>query len=208
MARDYILNLVKQRAQLKMAGGTLLSVIAGIIVAFQVRQFQKDDGSIFWASFGLIFLVAGVLAIIEGIRQSKDPMKAKELKQNPDLFRQAEDILNHEIYKDKYIALSERVIANASDYLQMAYRDEVFLVYLFTQKTNGVTTLRQLKLETARGTILIGLQKEKDNEIHEIIGRICENCWYARAGYTPEGLAYLKQMRELWKKEKAGGQMA
>ena len=99
---------------------------------------------------------------------------------------------------------SERLIANALDMRQISYTDEIFLIYVYIHRTNGVVDQKLLRLETARNqTIGLNVYRMKDDEINNLINNVVQHCRYARVGYNDAGFAYLKQMRELWKQDQA-----
>lgn len=154
------------------------------------------------------FIIITVFAVISGaalfvynIRVMSDPKNSMLLKKNPDILLQADELYQNIIYQDKNLIFSSRIIANAANITQISYTDEVFVIYVYIHKTNGVTDQKLLKLETARNTIQINIITKKDEEINELIGLIVSQCRYARVGYNTDSMAYLKQMKELWKKD-------
>lgn len=194
IVRRYIL----QRAKFMIAGGIILSIVSGIAFYFRILKFP--EGLKLTILLGL-FPVVGITLLVLGIVQSVNPFSAEEVKRNPEIFRQVEDLFGHEVYKDKFIVLSERVIGNADRILQMAYKDEVYLLYEYTQKVNGTTNSKLLKVETAVGTMQIDIMGAKEKEVEDLVNRICINCSYARVGHTEENLKYLEHMRATWRKE-------
>ena len=115
----------------------------------------------------------------------------------------ADELYANIIYRDKYMVLSPRIIGNAKEAKEMAFTDEIFLIYIYRHKTNGIPDQKLLKCETARGTIGFNVFHKKDPEIDQLVNTILQNCRYARVGYTKEGLAYLEQMRKLWREDRA-----
>ena len=198
MGKELVKQYIIKRAKYYLLGGVIITVISVVLLYFRLVK----GGSISWLVLLSLFLLCGIVLGICGIIQSVNPFSAEEVKRNPELFQQIEELMGHETYKDKFIAVSERVIGNAERPLQMAYKDEVFLIYVYTQKLNGATNQKFLKVETAVGTIQIDIMGEKDNVVDELVQRICDNCRYAKVGYTPESLEYLEKMRQMWKKDR------
>ncbi|MCR5208725.1 MAG: hypothetical protein K6C99_00770 [Lachnospiraceae bacterium] len=202
MGKKLIEKYIRVRAGFMIFGGIALSIVMGAILYFLIRS----------GSYGIklciileTLILAGALIMFLGIRQSVDPFSADEVRRNPEIFDQAEELFGHEIYKDEFIAMSERVIGSSERKLQMAYKDEVLLIYVFTQKVNGMTQSKLLKLETVAGTINIDIMGERPEKVDELIRRISVNCPYAKAGNTPENIEYLNYARERWKKNRRIG---
>ncbi len=203
MGKEKILKVIKKGARNKV----ILGVILGIISAFMTLVLiaaAEDDGGV-WVGVVIFaaLLVGCIVLTVFGVKELKDPMRASAIKKNPELLHMADELYANKTFEDDFIVLSDRIIANSKNPLEMAYTDEIFLIYVYTHKTNGITDQKQLKLENARGTIGVNIMLKKDNEVDALVQRVCENCKHARVGYTPEGLDYLKQMRELWKRDQA-----
>ena len=198
MGKELVRQYIIKRAKYYLIGGIILTVISAVILYFQITK----GSSISFIILTSMFLLCGIVFAICGIVQMVNPFSAEEVKRNPELFQQIEELMGHETYKDKFMSISERVIGNTGRPLQMAYKDEVFLIYVYTQKLNGATNSKFLKVETAVGTLQIDIMGEKDNIVDELVQRICENCRYAKVGYTPESLKYLEDMRQMWKKDR------
>lgn len=192
----------------KIKGEAVASVIVGLIIGGVAAGFAayilKMEWGHLWGSFFTLFLcltgvVSGIALLVVGIRQLRDPMKAGCFKSNPDLLIMAEELYGNVIYGDEYLLLSPRILGSTADPRQMAFTDEIFLIYIYRHKTNGIPDQKLLKCETARGTIAFNVFRKKDPEIDRLVGTVMQNCRYARVGYTKEGLAYLEQMRKLWR---------
>jgi hypothetical protein len=61
--------------------------------------------------------------------------------------------------------------------------------------------MKMLKVETARNTIQIPVMGQKDEFINNLIGQIVSQCRYARVGYNDDSLAYLQQMKTIWRRD-------
>ena len=196
----------------KIKGESIASAIVGLIISgvaagFGAYILKKEWGQL-GGSFFMLFLcltgvVCGVALLVVGIRQLRDPMKASQFKKNPDLLLMADELYGNIIYGDEYLLLSPRILGNKKDPCQMAFTDEIFLIYIYRHSTNGIPDQKLLKCETARGTIAFNVFRKKDPEIDRLVNTIMQNCRYARVGYTKDGLAYLEQMRKLWSEDRA-----
>jgi len=102
-------------------------------------------------------------------------------------------------YEDKFIMLSDRCIANKKAFTEIAYLEDVFLVYIQKQSTNFIPTGKILYICTATGNIGINVYGCKKATIDELASKIAKVCPNARFGYNNEGLAYLKQMQQIYK---------
>jgi hypothetical protein len=184
-------------------GTLILGIVLAVIGALMEMVFIPDgfaDNAMPIIIF-LIILGVGIALIVLSVRVLADPKKSSVMKNNPDILKQADELFGNITYQDKFLILSPRIIANAKKLTEMAYTDEVFLIYVYTHKTNGVTDQKQLKLLTARGEMGLNIYGKKDDEVDNLANRVLANCRYAKAGYTQEGLAYVNQMRELWKRD-------
>ena len=94
----------------------------------------------------------------------KNPQDAKVLKANPDLLFMANALSQGLNYQDDYFLMSDRVVANKKNLYQMAFYNEIFMVYVYTASTNGITTTKQLVLATARDEITIGIYGKKEEQ--------------------------------------------
>ena len=200
MGSEEILNKICKSARGMCILGFILS-IAGLSVAIISFIMGTDKGNIVFLIIILIVFAIGVAILVINIPTMLDPMKSSYIKKNPDILSQADELYSNVVYRDKTVIFSPRLIANALDIRQIAYTDEVFLIYVYIHKTNGVTDQKSLKLETARKTIVLNIIYKKDDEVDSLIGAILQHCRYARVGYNDDGFAYLKQMRELWKQD-------
>ncbi len=200
MGRDEILNKISKGARASVILGFIFG-IGGLIVSILMFIMGTNSDNVVFLLIMLGLMVLGIIILIFNIPQMLDPMKSKFIKKNPDILKMADELYGNIVYRDKTLMFSPRIIANAVDIRQMAYTDEVFLIYVYIHKTNGVTDLKQLRLETARETINLPIMYKKDDEINGLIGQILQHSRYARVGYNDDGMAYLRQMRELWKQD-------
>ena len=200
MGRDEILSKIAKSSRAYVILGFILG-IGGLVVSILMIIMGTKAANLVFLFIMLGLCVLGVVILIFNIPVMLDPMKSGFIKKNPDILAQADELYQNLIYRDKTLMFSSRIIANATDIRQMAYTEEVFLIYVYIHKTNGVTDQKTLKLETARGTIALMIMFKKDDEINSLIGQIVQQCRYARVGYNDDGMKYLAQMRQLWKQD-------
>ncbi len=168
---------------------TILSAIAFIV-----------DGSIGeYIVIMLIILALGLPMLIFGIRNLTNPMKHGMFKRNPYILEQVDNMAMNKRYEDKFIMLSDRCIANKKTFTEIAYLEDVFLVYIQKSSTNFIPTGKILMICTATGNIGINVYGVKKAIIDELASKISKVCPNARFGYNNEGLAYLKQMQQIYK---------
>lgn len=190
------MDLIRQRARFEQIIGILVFLICGVALYFEIRSFKPGEYSIKTVMMLSCLFFCGIILLVTGIREFKDPYKSTYLKRNPDLFKMAEDIVNNEIYRDKYIVLSGRVIACVENPLQMSYTEDVFLVYPVTEKQNGLTVTKQLKMYTLRGIISLDILSETAENTEILLHHIRDFCPNVKVGDTPENRAYLDKMRK------------
>ena len=183
--------------------GMFVGLIAlGFVTYILKKEWGHLGGSYFYIVLCIFGVVIGVIMTIGGVRQLRDPQKSVHFKKNPDLLPMADELFGNIIYRDEYMLLSPRIIGNAKNECEMAFTDEIFLIYIYRHTTNGIPDQKILKCETARGTIGFNVFRKKDPEIDRLVATLMQNCRYARTGYTKEGLAYLEQMRKLWQQDR------
>ncbi len=216
--RDIILSKIKKQARGLIIGGSILGgipLLLLIIVVIGMIGVIADEGAKSDAATGLMILsgmllilcTIGVFMFVIGFRRYKDPYKNNALKTNPDLLFMADELYAGITYQDDNLMMSDRVIANKKNPLQMAFYNEIFLVYVHTESYNFITTTKQLVLATARDEITIGIYGMKKDKVNHIAETVASKCPYARFGYTQENLRYLDEMRKVWKRAKVDQQM-
>lgn len=200
---ELVLEKIHKSAHNGFVAGIILCVLFGPISLFGIFMTIRDgfqEYSIMFIIFALI-LGVGILLIVLKRKTMKDPMRSSIIKNNPNILEMADELVENKVYQDQFLMFSPRIIANSSDITQISYTDEVFLVYVYIHRTNGVMDTKQLKLETAHSMLSFNIIRKKDEEINVLMNNVLSHCRYARAGYTKESLAYLNQMREIWKKD-------
>ena len=200
MGREEVLKRVKK--------GTMGSLVLGLtllIVPFMVDVLMlamgKAKGNVVLIIIMAVIAIGGGIMTVYFMQVMMNPMKSMFIRKNPDILDMADELYENMIYHDNALMFSPRIIGYAQDPRQLSYTDEVFLVYVYIHKTNGITDLKMLKIEAARRTIAIAIMGMKDEEINSLIGQIVEHCRYARVGYNEDSLRYLGQMKEIWKRD-------
>ncbi len=202
---ELVLEKIRKSAHNGMVAGIVLAVLFGPVSLFGIFMTIRDgfeDYSVMFIIFAAI-LALGIVLIVINKKKVNDPTQSGVIKRNPNILEMADELIDNKVYEDQFLILSPRIIANALDITQISYTDEVFLVYVYIHRTNGVIDTKQLKLETAHGMMGFNIIRKKDEEVDYLMRNVLTHCRYARAGYTKESLAYLNQMRELWKRDQA-----
>ena len=210
--RDIILKKLKKDSMKLVITGSILAFITFAIsiimmIAFVVSCVEPGDGKDFAplaVISALFFLlgIGGVIMIVVGARRIKDPSGNSALKNNEDLLYMADELYAGITYQDENLIMSDRVVANKKNPLQIAFYNEVFLVYVHTETYNFITTTKQLVLATARDEILINIMRMKKDKVNQLAETVASKCPYARFGYNQQNLQYLDEMRKVWKRAK------
>ena len=199
---ERILAQIKHSARNYLILGTILTLMP-IFIMVIVFILVRDRADIFWIIAPVICMIGGILVFVFQIKNYLHPENNIIFKKNPMLLPMVDELIANKVYEDRLLVFSPRIIANAMDLKQISYTDEVFLIYVYIHRTNGVVDLKQLVLSNARNTIKLNLAGRKDPEINELINNIVSHCRYARVGYNPEGLAYLDNMKKIWAADQA-----
>ena len=197
---EEILKKIKSGATGVMFLGLTLTLLPTIIIICMIIS-GSFAGNVLLVVILILCALVGAVVMAYNMKIMLNPMSSLFIKKNPDILSEADELTSNIVYRDSFLLFSNRLIANAHDIRQISYTDEVFVVYVYIHKTNGVVDMKQLKLETARRTISINIYSKKDDEIDQLIGNILQNCRYARVGYNDDSMAYLKKMRDIWKQD-------
>ncbi|MBP3620601.1 MAG: hypothetical protein J6J16_02435 [Lachnospiraceae bacterium] len=195
MGRELVFKKIKKSAIGLIISGVLFTLLA-IMFAF---IYAMDDALVDGLFIIVIFLLLGVPFLVLGIRDLVNPMKNGIFKRNPYVLEQADNMIAHKMYEDKYIMLSDRCIASKKSITDISYLEDVFLVYIQKQSTNFIPTGKYLTVCTATGDFNINIYGSSKAAINELVSRISMICPNASLGYSNEGLAYLRQMKEIYK---------
>ncbi|MDO4944489.1 MAG: hypothetical protein Q4E74_04710 [Ruminococcus sp.] len=194
MGSEILLKKIKSDGTKQIIGGIiimLLGTLFTIIAAFD----DEDDVAIVWI-FAAVLLALGIILAVFGIKNRSHPENAKVIRKNPALLNMADELFADIIYEDKFVKISNRIIANQKDITQMTYTNEIFLMYISKESYNFVPTGKELILETARGRLALNIYGRTKNTVNELANMICRLSPNTRVGYTNENLQYLAQMRQ------------
>lgn len=194
MGSEILLKKIKSNGTKQIIGGIiimLLGTLFTIIAAFD----DEDDVAIVWI-FAAVLLALGIILVSFGIKNRSHPENAKVIRKNPALLNMADELFADIIYEDKFVKISNRIIANQKDITQMTYTNEIFLMYVSRESYNFVPTGKELILETARGRLALNIYGRTKNTVNELANMICRLSPNTRVGYTNENLQYLAQMRQ------------
>ncbi|MBR3833326.1 MAG: hypothetical protein IKJ73_03330 [Lachnospiraceae bacterium] len=194
MGRELVLKRIKR-------SGIALTIFGALFTAFPLLSaiaFAIDGSLGEYIVIMLIMFIPGVLMLVFGIKNLTNPMGNGMFKRNPNLLAQVDNMATNKRYEDKFIMLSDRCIANKKSFTEIAYLEDVFLVYIQRHTTNLIPTGKILMICTATGNIGINVYGCKKATIDELASKISKVCPNARFGYNNEGLAYLKQMQQIY----------
>lgn len=194
MGNEILLKKIKSNGTKQIIGGIiimLLGTLFTIIAAFD----DEDDVAIVWI-FAAVLLALGIILAVFGIKNRSHPENAKVIRKNPALLNMADELYADIIYEDKFVKISNRIIANQKDITQMTYTNEIFLMYVSKESYNFVPTGKELILETARGRLALNIYGRTKNTVNDLANMICRLSPNTRVGYTNENLQYLAQMRQ------------
>lgn len=200
MGRDEVLKKVKKGSMGSMILGLILFTIPFMVVILMLAM-GKAKGNVVLIVILCLIAVGGAFMTVYFMKVMLNPMNSNFVKKHPEILDMADELFANIIYKDNALMFSSRIIGYAQDPRQLSYTDEVFLIYVYIHKTNGVTDMKMLKVETARNTIQIPVMGQKDEFINSLIGQIVSQCRYARVGYNDDSLAYLQQMKAIWRRD-------
>lgn len=195
MGREKVLKKIK-------SSGIWLTIFGGLFTGFtllSIIAFTIEGSIEEYIVVMIVVMALGILMLIFGIRNLTNPMKHGMFKRNPYLLYQVDNMAANKCYEDKFIMISDRCIANKKAYNEIAYLEDVFLVYILKRRTNFIPTGKLLFICTATGDIGINIYGVKKVTVDELADKIAKVCPNVRFGYNNEGLAYLRQMKQIYK---------
>ena len=101
-------------------------------------------------------------------------------------------------YEDKFMIISDRVLASKKNITQMCWLEDVYLVYQHTQSMNFISYVNELIIGNKRkkNRISISVYCRGKNTVMNIMQLLSQCCPNSRFGYTPENMAYLVEMQD------------
>lgn len=192
MGREAVIANIRKRMIAMIVGGVILTLMGGFISFAAV--VAGEYGVLI---LGLFALTPGVIFLIFGISRRTHPEKSGIFKANPDLLQQADELYANIQYQDDYIIVSDRVLANKKVPFQMCWRDEAYGIYQHTASMNFISYTNEIIVCTKHKKNVLRFNvyaKGKDTAmgLMQLLSQCCPN---AMVGYTPETLAYVKEMQ-------------
>lgn len=173
MYQEKIIKKLRKKNISMLVLGTVMLLLGAFLLFCFIVDGDTNAGMYFIMG---LFAVIGLVLIIQGIVYILDPTKNHILKANPRLLEMADDLFSNVKFEDKIIIMSDKVIASKRDLTQMAYFDEVLMIYEYTHTTNMVTDTHKVKLETADYTALIDVYAYKEDAIDGLIKMLFRMC--------------------------------
>ncbi len=99
-----------------------------------------DEGELITVILFAAFAILGLALVLYGLRTLLHPEKATCFKHNPQLLQMADQVYTHILYEDQFVLISDKVLANKKQPLQMTWLWDVYLIYLHTTSTNFIPT--------------------------------------------------------------------
>ncbi len=191
---EILIQNIRSSATKQIIGGIIITILGALMILLAVIV-DDTDATVIWV-FALLLLVIGIALLVSGSKNRSHPENAKVIRQNPALPNMADELFSDMIYEDKFVKISNRIIANQKNITQMTYTNEIFLIYVSKQSYNFVPTSKELIIETARGRLNINIYGRTKTTVNELANMICRLSPNTRVGYTNENLQYLAQMRQ------------
>lgn len=192
MGREIVLANIRKRSIAALVGGALLTIMGGFICFAAVMAAEYSV-----LILGLFPLIPGIAFLLYGVSRRTHPEKSGIFKANPDLLQQADELYANIQYQDDYIIVSDRVLANKKAPFQMCWREEAYGIYQHTASMNFISYTNEIIVCTKHKKNVLRFNvyaKGKDTAIGlmQLLSQCCPN---AMVGYTPETLAYVKEMQ-------------
>lgn len=194
MGQEIVLKKIKSKGVVLLVMGIVLIVVGTLLALIMIISKSEIFAVVFFA----LLAAAGVLILIMGVKNLLHPEDSAFIKNNPDLLEQANQLYSNIVYQDDFVVISDKVIANKKAPLQMAYLEDVYLVYRHTSSMNGIHTANEIVLQTKnkKNTLRLSVYakgKQTRGDLFELLAKYCPNAYF---GWTQEGLARLAQLRE------------
>ena len=180
MGREVVFANIRKRMIAMIVGGVILTLMGGFISFAAVVAGEYSV-----LILGLFALTPGVIFLIFGTSRRTHPEKSGIFKANPDLLQQADE-------------LYDRVLANKKVPFQMCWREEAYGIYQHTASMNFISYTNEIIVCTKHKKNVLRFNvyaKGKDTAmgLMQLLSQCCPN---AMVGYTPETLAYVKEMQK------------
>ena len=146
------------------------------------------------------FVLAGIMAWLALAQYAcvDDVNRSSELKEHPEILDMADELFANITYEDKFMMISDRLIASAKKPFEIAFLEEVYMVHISKESMNFIPTGKELHISHARGEIVLNIYGEKKSTVEGLFERLRPLCPNACAGYTQDNLKYLAYKRKQW----------
>ena len=100
-------------------------------------------------------------------------------------------------YQDDYIIVSDRVLANKKAPFQMCWREEAYGIYQHTASMNFISYTNEIIVCTKhkKNVLRFNVYAKGSDTAMGLMQLLSQCCPNAMVGYTPETLAYVKEMQ-------------
>lgn len=168
-----------------------------------VRSYVANGFSLLFlvgALFGIIaFGIVGVIGLINALDYFKGfGSKYAKIMNLEALY---DELNTTPVYKNDYLLVTEKAIADCESWDKVAAREDVLCVYEYIMRRNGFITSRSMRILLRNGRMLeIFVPKDvTDQEKEQIFKPIYMYCPNAKLGYNSENLKYVKAQRKAYK---------
>lgn len=196
-----VLNKIRSGGK-KMIGFGIPFLLLGIVLttALAIAYMEDREESVYIVLGIITFLmvIEGLAFIIMGVKRVNHPERAPEMRNNPNLLQQADQLYSNIIYEDKFVILSNYVIANKKHPTQMAYLQDIYLIYRHTASMNFIRYINELVLENRnkKNSMRINTYAKSGADKDRLTQLLAQACPNARFGWNRENLNYLDEMRK------------
>lgn len=197
---QFVLNKIRSGGK-KMIGFGIpffllgLMLTTAMVIAYMTNE--RDYAYIILGILTFLMVIEGLVFIIMGVKRVNHPEQSPEMKNNPNLLQQADSLYANIIYEDKFVILSNYVIANKKRPTQMAYLRDIYLIYRHTASMNFIRYINELVLENRnkKNSMRISTYAKSGADKDRLTQLLAQACPNARFGWNKENLAYLEEMR-------------
>ncbi len=172
MGRKKIISQIKKRLTAAYAAVVLFLIFTAFLTLCMIAA--KDLSLL---PLVLLPFAAAVGFIIMILTWTNNPEKyCPHVKRDPKLMEKAEALFNKVIYEDKYIIVSDYVIASKKNLFQMVYRNEVVAICPGAHYRDNLTTADSAVLYSVSGTTYIYTRGIRNKDLPELYRKINELC--------------------------------
>lgn len=195
MGREYVFKSIKKSGRVCLIIGIIFMVFFGLMCF----AMYADEGELITVILFAAFAILGLALVIYGLRTLLHPEKATCFKNNPQLLQMADQVYTHILYEDQFVLISDKVLANKKQPLQMTWLWDVYLIYLHTTSTNFIPTGSEYVIvsRNPKNQFTINVYAKGKKGKQNLLNILAQACPNARFGYSDEGFAYVEYMRKM-----------